>query len=460
MLLALLRSIKKNSKGHNISLLIIDDCSTLDYSLVMNYLEDNFDNNFDYYKCEINYGKRRYWKTISFAYTFLKDDNSDYYIQLPDDVTLVNDFFLKAIESFTTITDPNIACLNILNDFSRNGKSFWTKIQSNIVSFNDTSFIKSGWVDMCFIATKKYFEFLNYEILHISNSWSNDPNLSSGVGKQISERLQKLNKNIYQVKYSFVIHDDHASVMHPDHRKDVKLLSNHYATDKITASMATMPGRELALVDAVESIINQVDELHIYMNNINHYPNFSANAKIKIFFSKDYKGDLGDAGKFFTAHKITGYHFTIDDDIIYPPDYVATMINAIEVNKRKLVVSCHGRIFNKLPVASYYKNHSFAFSCLRRVPDNVFAHIIGTGVLAYHTDTLRIPLSAFEYSNMADIWFSKYCNEKNIPRLIIAHADGWIKLSKKYDEGGSIFTNQSVDDAVQTKVTNSIAWSL
>ena len=458
-LLTLLKNIKAESKGYHISLIIIDDCSSLKYASVFNYLKSHFKNRFDFYSTEINYGKRRYWKTTSFAYSCIKDVDADYFFQLPDDVMLVDNFFSKAIAAFDLIDDPNVACLNILNDFSRKGKYFWTKSIPTYVDFKGTSFFKSGWVDMCFIATKSYFKWLDFKIHPVAHAWSNNPELSSGVGKQISERFYKLKKNIYQVKYSLLIHDDHPSVMHPLHRDKVKLLSNHFAFDKITASMATMPGRELALVESVASIIDQVDELHIYLNDIVHYPSFANHPKIKLFFSKNYDGDLGDAGKFYTVDKITGYHFTIDDDIIYPSDYVCLMINAIETNKRKVVVSCHGRSFNHLPVASYYRNHSVAYSCLRRVPTDVFAHVIGTGVLAYHTDTIRIPFSAFEYSNMADIWFSKYCNEQHIPRLILNHQAGWIKLSKKYDEGGSIFTNQSVDDSVQTRVTNAVDWS-
>ncbi len=457
MLLSLLRNIQKEAKSYNISLLIIDDCSNKNYSKVEKYLNKIWANCYDYYRTEINYGKKDYWQLINFAYNKLQNDDFDYLFQLPDDITLIKGFFLKAIRSFDLITDKKKACLNILNDYNRNGKTFWTRVKVQDITFSEINYLVTGWVDMCFISSKNYLGYLNFKINPVDYSWSADKNLSSGVGRQISKRLVSKGFHIYQLKKSLIIHNNHPSVMHPEHRREIPLLSNHNS-DKITATMATMLGREKSLEEAVNSIINQVDELHIYMNNIDYYPPFASNSKIKLFFSKDHRGDLGDAGKFFTADRISGYHFAIDDDIIYPQNYVSTLITAIEKHKRKYVVSCHGRIFQKLPIKSYYKNHSEAFSCLRSVPNDVFAHIIGTGVLAYHTDTLKINLTLFEYTNMADIWFSKYCNEKNIPRLILAHKKGWMKLSNKYDESGSIYTHQSINDEIQTEITNSVKW--
>ncbi len=457
LLLNLLQNIKSEDKFDSVSLMIINDCSTEDYSEVQKYLDVFWFDRYDYYLTEKNYGKKDYWQLVNFAYGILQKQQFDYLIQLPDDITLVTDFFTQAINSYNAIPDRKIGCLNILNDYSRNGKSIWTGVKVQDLNFSGLDFMRTGWVDMCFISTRNYLRALQYKINQINHSWSANKNLSSGVGMQISKRLVQLGLRIYQVKKSLVIHDDHPSVMHPEHRKEVQLLTNHN-TDKITASMATMPGREKSLEETVASIINQVDELHIYMNEIEHFPMFAHNPKIKILFSKDHHGDLGDAGKFFTSDKIAGYHFTIDDDIIYPSNYVNTLIAAIEKHDRKCVVSCHGRIFNKLPVASYYKNHTQAFSCLHNVLENVYAHVIGTGVLAYHTDTIKVNLSVFEYSNMADIWFSKHCNEHNVPRLIIAHKAAWIKLSKKYDETGSIFTHQSINDSIQTEITNSVTW--
>ena len=457
MLIYLLKNLKQQSSMHDVSLLIVNDCSTFNYQPILKYLKSVWKNQYNYFETEINYGKKDYWQLINFAYQQLETSEFDYLIQLPDDVQVVDNFFDLAITSFYGITDKKKACLNILNDYSRNGKSFWTNTYLSNVSYKGIDMLVTGWVDMCYIATKKYLDLLNYRIEPVDHKWSGNKVLSSGVGRQISKRLVADGHHIYQLKKSLVIHDDHPSVMHPEHRINTPLLSNHNL-DKITATMATFPGREASLEETIASIIHQVDELHIYMNDIDTFPLFSGNAKIKIYFSKNHMGDLGDAGKFYNCHEIKGYHFTIDDDIIYPPNYVSTMIAAIEKHQRKAIISCHGRLFEKLPVHSYYKGHSMAYSCLRAVPSDVFGHVIGTGVLAYHTDTIQLSLEVFEYTNMADIWFSKYCNEHQVPRLILAHQAKWIVTSDKYDEDGSIYRHQSINDEIQTEVTNSVKW--
>jgi hypothetical protein len=234
----------------------------------------------------------------------------------------------------------------------------------------------------------------------------------------------------------------------------------YFKKDKITASVASMPGRIKSLKDTVKSILPQVDQLQVYLNNYDSVPDYLLHEKIKVFLSKDYSGDLGDSGKFYECDKISGYHLTIDDDLIYPDNYVESLISAIARYDKKCVVSYHGRIFNNLPVISYYKGATVQLACLRKVPVDRFVHVVGTGVLAYHTDTINLKLSAFKFPNMADIWFSEYCNDRNISRVVLAHRSGWITLSEKYDEAGSIFTNHINDDKLQTEITNSVNWKL
>lgn len=674
LLLSLLKNIKSESKGYNVSLLIINDHSSENYSKVISYLKRYFSNKFEFYETEFNSGKICYWQIINLAYNLMTECRFDYCIQLPDDVTLVNNFFGKSISCFEAISDKNKICLNILNDYSRNGRSFWTNFKTIEVEFSGYKLFRTGWIDLCFICKRKYFKALEYSILSVHPAWSGHKEKSSGVGLQLSRRLISQNYSIYQVKNSLVVHKDHPSVMHSELRKIQPLISNNINTininafyknikvsikafddhigniikktksfyelpmlkyidencqksgiyidvganignhsvffakyctdkvysiepvmsnydvlvenleqnnlidkvrsfnraatnqknkkysagivsdnmgmcfmqpgndidsviideidfddivslikidcegmdldvlkgcvetikkyspdvfieaatdehlvpinkllsflgyiqikqfnatptyyfkkDKITASVASMPGRVESLRDTVKSILHQVDRLQVYLNNYDSVPDYLFHDKIKVFLSKDHLGDLGDAGKFFNCDKITGYHFTIDDDLIYPENYVESLISAIAKYDKKCVVSYHGRSFNNLPVVSYYRGATVRLGCLRKVRVDQYVHVVGTGVLAYHTDTIKLKLSAFKFLNMADIWFSEYCNDRNIPRVVLAHSSGWITSSEKYDEVGSIFTNHINDDKFQTEITNSVKWKL
>jgi len=451
-LLSLLKQIYEQQQNKRIKLIVFEDFSTFNYENTKSFFINNFSNS-TWFKASQHFGKPNYWLLIENLYKNVKEEDSDYIIQLPDDIGLVDDFFNQAITQFNQIKDPKKICLNLLQD-NRTSKPLWTPVKQ----INKGEVFKVGWVDMCFIATKRFFKTLNYSIEPVSYSWSNNKNLSSGVGMQISKRLYK-KYNLYQVKKSLVIHGIHDSVMHPEHRKITPLITNHMK-DKVIAGLATMPERIKSLEETVNSILPQIDELHVYLNDFSTIPKFLKGPTIKIFRSEKEIGNIGDVGKFYTCEKIKGYHFTIDDDLIYPANYVSTFINEIERYQRKAVIGIHGRLFDKIPTHSYYHGFSEAYSCLRKVAFDKRVHIIGTGALAYHTDTIQFKLSDFETSNMGDIWFSLKANKLKVPLVVIKHANGWLKESEKYDKDYTIYNFCHRKEQMQTEIINSHNWQI
>jgi len=198
----------------------------------------------------------------------------------------------------------------------------------------------------------------------------------------------------------------------------------------------------------------------VYLNNYKHVPVFLRNPKIKVYQSQKHAGDIGDAGKFYNCHEWKGYSFTIDDDLVYPPDYVYKMIIEIEMFNRKCVVSAHGRKLTKWPVSSYYHGEFAAFSCLRAVAKQDFIQIPGTGVMAFHTDTIQPKMEWFKASNMADIWFAVECQRLQVPISIIPHKVGWITESRNYDSNNTIYNWCHRKDELQRDVINSLEWRL
>lgn len=452
MLLKLLKQINTYKQFH-FKLIIIDDHSDKSYRNVISFLnEKNFNCSF---KVNFpNYGKANYWKTINRLFEDVSQESFDYAIQIPDDIELCENFFQSAIAQYEAITDKKKICLNLLNDYRRKDK-MWTPVVPSIKSFGSYNIIKTGWVDMCYIAEPKFFIALKYRIQKIANSWSANPLKSSGVGMNISQRLFRKGFSFYQVAHSLVIHDDHPSVMHPEHREVVKLITNHNM-DQIIFNVASIPSRIYSLKDTIDSIYNQCDVINVFLNGYESVFDFLLKDKIKVFRSQEH-GDLGDAGKFFCSGDVKGYYFTGDDDLVYPADYVSLLINEIEKNNRKAVITAHGRVL-KNKSHSYYHDFVAAYSCLRDVKKNVLVHCPGTGVTAFHTDTVNISIEDFEYKNMADIWLAKVCNEHNIDVICFAHKEGWIKESKQYYKKHTIYESCHKTDKIQTQIINSIVW--
>jgi len=451
LLSLLIDDILAEQKNHSIALIIADDASKESYRQVYDKLEKCTTISFILLNSQVHHGKQHYYKLINRLFFEIKNKTFDYYIQLPDDVRLVAGFFDKAIYQFNHINDPRKVCLNILNDFSRKGP-IW-------VGYTPHEFghvIKTGWMDMCYIANTRFFKTLNYSV-KVDESFSSKPGLSSGVGMEISKNIFSKKLGMYQVKKSLVKHGFHKSVMHMKHREKIPLISNH---EHVTANVASIPQRAKALEEMVKSIINQVDELNVFLNNYLSVPAFLKNPKIKVFRSQDY-GDMGDVGKFF-AYNLwkPGYIFTMDDDLVYFPGYVNKLVIGIEKYEKKAVVSLHGRRFTQLPIHSYYHANCTGFRCLGSHPKDEPIHIPGTGVLAFHTDTILPKITDFKAINMADIWIGILCQKKSIPVVMLAHEAGWVKDSPHYDHKYTIYEFLKNKDKVQTDAVNSTKWIL
>lgn len=225
--------------------------------------------------------------------------------------------------------------------------------------------------------------------------------------------------------------------------------------ERVIFNLATMPSRVNSLQETIESVIQQADEINVYLNDYKSIPEFLYHHKINYFKSQDELGDLGDAGKFFKVSTQKGYIFTIDDDLIYPRTYAADMIRQIERFNRRVVITCHGRIFPDRKITTIYRDALEFFGCLERTRE-AFIHCPGTGVSAFHSDTILPPLSLFKASNMADVWLSIYLQKKEIPILCMAHPKSYIRESDKYDRNYTIFNFCHSLDAFQTQQINKI----
>jgi len=206
-----------------------------------------------------------------------------------------------------------------------------------------------------------------------------------------------------------------------------------------------------SLIKTVESIYDQCDELNIFLNHFDgEIPLKFLDDKINIYFSDNR---FGDALKFARLEDSDGYYLTIDDDLIYPENYVDYMVARCKEYSNQRVVTLHGKKFSSFPIQSYYKSHSEYYHCLQPMRKNVLVQFGGTGVMCFHTSLLKIPFYFFKLPNMADIWVGKYCMENNIEMICITHPKDFLKY---IDQKTTIHGNYSGNDGLQTKVVNSI----
>ncbi len=224
---------------------------------------------------------------------------------------------------------------------------------------------------------------------------------------------------------------------------------------KKTANFATYPPREAALKKAVESIIDQVDEVRIHFNEYIyqeiplHFQNME-----KVFCSA---GDnFTDNGKFepldnFAYDTLEEYYFSCDDDIIYPQDYVEKTVANIQ--RYGIIVTYHGRKLQGLD-RNYYRGHK-SFRCLGEVTEDVVIDVAGTGVTAFDTRYFHPEgITQDKRQKMSDLLFSLEASKQKKVIGCCSHEAGWIKTII-HDE--NIYDTESRSQSgIQEQISNEI----
>jgi hypothetical protein len=208
----------------------------------------------------------------------------------------------------------------------------------------------------------------------------------------------------------------------------------------------------------VDSIIDQVDVLNIYLNGYYDTPQFLDNSKIRVMHSSAH-GDLRDNGKFFFLDSVLdGYHFTIDDDIIYPPDYVQKIVLKIEQYDRQALIGCHG-VYLADPFVRFMDGRK-VLHFKRSLDRDRFVNLLGTGTVAYHTTTLHLTPADFREPGMADVWFAIAARRQQVPLIAVQRPNQWLVPLAEADHL-SLFATAKRADHVQTQaIKNEGTWNL
>ena len=375
------------------------------------------------------HGRERFWALYN---RIVRDfrDHAGWGIVFPDDYRLCADFFTKAFALHGELPGP-AGALNPVRDHRSKRNGWGGKPASETENL-----IVDHWVDCAQVARPEFYEAIGFEV---RATWSR--HVGTGVGAQMSQRAAAAGLTMGHPKKSLIVHVGHTeSVLHPEHRKeqpirevdfvDGDVLAEVFASrELVIGHLATIPSREEQLPRVVDSVLGQVDELHVYLDGHPEVPECLEHLRIIVHQRGDMGLSLGDAGKFLGCGK-KGYHLHFDDDLIYPPDYAARMVRHVERHGRRAVVSAHGARLPREVNGSYYKART-TYRCLGDVPEEVPVHVVGTGALAWHTDCeLQLPddpREVFPRPNMADIWLAIRLKKIGIPAYAVPHSTGWLE---------------------------------
>ena len=206
-------------------------------------------------------------------------------------------------------------------------------------------------------------------------------------------------------------------------------------------TMASFPMRRANLRVTLDRILPQLDELRLYLNGYDAVPDFCRHEKIRVTLGANAQGDLRDNGKFHDLPRgEDAYIFTLDDDLVYPEDYVARMVHFVEMLDRRAVVGVHGVIYPQGPLERITDRTVIRF---RKASPGAFVDLLGTGTAAWHASAFAPDLSAFETAGVCDLWFATAAARAGLPMFAVPREEGW--MTDQTIQGTSLF-NEAVAD--------------
>ncbi len=455
---ALLEDIYRESRGKDVHIHVYDDASPVDNSV---------DNRYDLTKYSQNHGKKGYWSIMNDVFRDAETWKFKYLFFLQDDCRLSEGFFNAAIDEYEAIGDSNKATLCTFTPQSVYTRTMWSTRKAEDVVFRDRTFINCHYVDCIFMCPRDTLRLFGFKVEPVPiTRFANNKVISSGVGQQLTLRLMKARRTMYCAWSSLVSAHSNKSKMNEEERKKNPLtpilreleppmmLSEllTFKKDVVTVGIASIKSREKSLEKTVRSLIDQADAIHVYLNDYDAVPAYlQNNDKITFYLGKIYK-DRGDVGKYYAIDKVDdGYYFSCDDDLIYPPNYVAKTIEFLKSVNNQAIATYHGALLKDGILNNYYRDRKQVhYSNFQRV--GLPVHIGGTGVMAFHVKVFRPDLSKFKYPNMADIWIGIQAQERNIPIICAPRNLHWIK-AEDIPVNETIYGSKSNHD-IQTQVLN------
>lgn len=459
------RECNSNQPGHH-SLAIYDDCSSSDMSVPRQLAERL---NGAWWRAPSNYGKKGFWRLWCKVLADCREQPADtVFVFLPDDVRLCEGFRARALGAWNELLAPDRAALNLLADTSRDACANWTAVTPVRVS---ARIWRTQWVDGLFLCQHRALARVGYRIAEqLESRWLREPHASSGVWQWFSQRLHAQGLGMYRVHESLAVHVVGPSMMNPRVRRAEPLVATRFAdgeasharllaAEPVEASLATIPSRAAQLKLVVDSLVPQVTVLRVYLNAYPKVPAFLSPlitaGQVVVARSQDH-GDRGDAGKFHWCEQGRGYQLTCDDDLVYPPGYVAHMVRGVERYGRRAVVGLHGIVLEQPLKTSYYRSRALLHWRHYQKADRV-VHLLGTGVMAYYASALSLTRSVFEVPNMADIWVGLTCQQQGVPAVALSHPAKWLRYLQNTD---TIYDRTHLNDGPQTAVVRRISWRL
>lgn len=206
----------------------------------------------------------------------------------------------------------------------------------------------------------------------------------------------------------------------------------------IVGTMTTFPARAGTVPAAVASIAPQLDRLNLVLNEHAEVPGWAQEVPnlVPVLPEQDTK----DTGKFLVPAEAKDWLFTLDDDIVYPPDYVARTLEMVEaLGPSRFMVGYHGAIYRKPRYIrwdflrrllgrdlNYVVNSRDIFNLGEALDRAMVVDELGTGVALMRGADVPPFAQVRDAQRFIDARVARWCHEQGIARVCLPRTAGWL----------------------------------
>ncbi len=406
-------------------------------------------------------GKAGFWQTYNDIFAYCKEHTYDYYIILPDDVDPCPDFVSKAIEAYD---QAGCICLSPLltNRSLLPGISRWGR---QPIERKPWGYL-THYFDCCTICRRDFFEALGWQLDPIAPN--QNPLRSSGVGRQVTLRLQALGKAMGHVRRTLLTICETDSKMNPQERQRHPMYADWRDNEPcVDVHMAAL-WRGGHVVKTAESLLQnpELATLYVTLNAFTPQQFKETKDALKVLSERYGKkvvvrkgtNKKGSNEKLSQLPKSTAKYIAFaDDDILYPENHLLRLIAGCNVHNA--AVSLHGAVLKRFPIKKYYNGDREMKSWNIGLDADTRVDLIGTGVCMLKrewltADELKDLYTAAPEVSMDDIIVSCLLSRKSIPRYVLEHLGGAITLKPHDPSDAYVYDTFKDNDSAQVEYIN------
>jgi hypothetical protein len=196
-------------------------------------------------------------------------------------------------------------------------------------------------------------------------------------------------------------------------------------TEPVIAGMASIPSRRELLRVSLESILPQVDQIELVLNGYGDIPEWLCDERITVVTDSQV-GKHADNAKFLGMAKYKECtYFSVDDDILYPKNYIAHLVDAISLYRGDVAVGVHGSLVHSRGNAFLNRRTHASWKAL---DIDMPCSYVGTGTLAIRRSIMPpSPFSIFHPVGASDLFLARYLKFHHVPVICVQRPEGWLR---------------------------------